>query len=482
MSTTANQDPYQDQQINVGTDYRLMLNQVGPLDPEYWSEEDSQFLPKSSMAIRNYVLATKDVMASNNGTVNVPFNSLTTFKFGNEGLPNVLGAEMHIKLPQLGDSGAANAHPLAAGYAGAGTMLRYVPYVAERYICGSQQEPLRFRFLNETLRAYTSEGLHIKRALCMDTEGTQKRAAYNNSVGAIPDEATTSLRYRLLIWLPHCSDSLDKNQLLPVQAFATEFTCQYRAPPLLGLVQSDVAHANIVTQPTTTTTPEVFIRLLYVVTEKAERGTFSNLVLSKKGLTYQTLQIGREQPLLVTGNAASTNNVIQLKGSVNPCAFMAWGVRYYDDTKEVGQTADHQDTNPVLRAVANVIRRPNWTNWQPWDAFALYDGGQRVTDKRGQDDMQNSLLQGHTCYFPGDFSTNIGWCVFTMYPTIENHGLGHITLNSMNNPRLLIDLPAMLSTENASATAQRQIDLFYFERNKTFLSNGGIVRLFAVSD
>jgi hypothetical protein len=105
-----------------------------------------------------------------------------------------------------------------------------------------------------------------------------------------------------------------------------------------------------------------------------------------------------------------------------------------------------------------------------------------VTDKRGQDDQQNSLLNGHTNYFPGDFGSNIGWCTFTMYPTIENHGLGHTTLNSMNNPRLLIDLPAMLSTENASATAQRQIDLFYFERNKTFMSNGGIVRLFAVSD
>jgi hypothetical protein len=320
MSTTANQDPQQDQQMSIGMDQRLMLNQVGPLDPEYWSEEDSQFLPKPAMAVRNYVLATKDVLATNNGTVNVGFNSLVTFKFGNEGTPNLLAAELHIKLPQLGDSGAANLHPLAGGYAGAGTMLRYVPYVAERVLCGQAQEPARFRFLNETLRAYTSEGLHIKRALCMDTEGTQKRAAYNNSVGAIPDEATNSLRYRLLVWLPHCGDAADKNMLLPVQAFATEFTWTFRIPPLLQLVQSDVAHANIVTQPTTTTTPEMFLRLLYVVTEKAERGTFSNLVLSKRGLTYQTLHIGREQPLLVTGNAASTNNVIQLRGSVNPCA------------------------------------------------------------------------------------------------------------------------------------------------------------------
>ena len=129
------------------------------------------------------------------------------------------------------------------------------------------------------------------------------------------------------------------------------------------------------------------------------------------------------------------------------------------------------------------VVRPNWVNFQPWLNQALFDGGNRVLDQRAQDDWLNSVCQGFTNYFPGDLATNIGFQAISAFPTIENHGMGHISLTSAQKPKIVIGLPALTTTEtNSGSGATRQIDVFYWERNLSHMSNGAIIRQYQVLD
>lgn len=482
MSTTANQDPQQDNHLTVGLDQRLALARVTPLDSEFWSEDASQFLPKPFQCIRNFTRVKTDILPVT-GTANAPFGQFVTFKYGQEGFPNLYGAELHFTLPKLGNAAQANAHPLDAGYGGAATdYIDWVPYIAEQLYCG--REPVRHRFSTETLRSHTADGLHIKRALCMDTEGTQKRAAYNNCVGAIADSANQIVRYRIQVWLPHGIDDVSKNQILPVQAFGQEFTLTFKMPTLLQCIQTNIATpaTNIVVSPTGSV-PTVFMRLLYLATEKAERGTFANHVLSAQGLTYMTMHIARETVVTTTGSTAAVTVTVPIKNFQNPSVFVAWVIRITDDLKAAGDTATHQDTNaPRPRSSAGlIVQAPNPTRFMAWDSYCFFDGGNRITSKRGQDDWQNSTIDGFTNFFPGDFSTNIGAHTFSEHPTVENHGLGHFSFTACSNPMLKIDLPA-LPTADSNSAAVRQVDVLSYERNKSYMSNGNIVRVFNVLD
>ena len=465
MSAGASQDPQQNVNATSGLDQILMYARVAVNDPEFQSETVTQFMPKPAQNIRNYVQLTRDVQ-STNGTNDAPFGQNITFKFGNEGFPNLLWGELHINMPKLVDSGASNKHPLDSGYAGTGTTLRWCPYFAERFIAGSG-EPLVHRHSTEKLRSVTAEGLHIKRALCQDNEGTAKRAAYNNSVGALPDEANSNtIWFRIPIWLPHCTDDVNFHQILPVQAFATEFQMSFKVPSLLSLIQSDITTAsNIVVDPAGSfSRPQIFLRLGYLVTEKAERGTFANMVLQTQGLTYQTMHVARETVIAIAppgGNANDVAITIPIKNSANPCAFMAGGIRYVDDLQPVGTSADHTDTNVPPRSPGGVVRLPNWTNWQPWTSWGVFDGSSRVMDSRGQDDWLNSTTQGFVNYFPGDIANNFIVIPCCQFPTIENHGMGHKSFSSMVNPKVVVNVPAPVSTEGgSSSTANRQIDWF----------------------
>jgi hypothetical protein len=482
MSTLANQDPQQDNHLTIGLDQRLALARVTPLDSEFWSEESSQFLPGTFQTIRNFTRVKVDILPQT-GTANAPFGQFVTFKYGQEGFPNLYGAELHFTLPKLVNAAAANAHPLDTGYGGGVTdYIEWLPYIAEQLYCG--REPVRHRFSTETLRSHTADGLHIKRALHMDTEGTQKRAAYNNGVGAIADAANQVVRYRIAVWLPHAVDEVSKKQILPVQAFGQEFQLTFKMPTLLQCIRTNIATpgTNIVVSPTGSV-PQVFMRLLYLATEKAERGTFANQVLSAQGLTYMTMHIARETVVTTTGSVGAVTVTIPIKNFQNPSVSVHWIVRITDDLKAAGDTATHQDTNsPIARSsAALVVQRPDQVRFLPWDAYCFFDGGNRITSKRGQDDWQNSTIDGHTCFYPGDFSTNIGSHTFSEHPTVENHGLGHFSFTACNNPMLKIDLPALPAAES-NTLAVRQVDCFSFEHNKCYMSNGNMIRVFNVLD
>lgn len=467
---------HQDLQLTVGLDQRLAMARAAVQDSDFQSETASQFMPKASQNCRNYAIVTKDVLPANNGSAIVDWNTWVTFKYGNEGYPNLLGAQLMFTLPRLVDAGAANLHPSDAAYAGAATFIEWQPFIGE--LLFGKADTARQRFSTETLRNLSAEALHIKRALCHDANGTAKRAAYNNSVKALATSAVTPVLPRLPVWLPHSTDDLNVHQIYPVQAFATENMLQFKMPTLLSVVRSDVATTtNIVGDPSSVTNPDgvkpqVFLRLIFAAVEKAERGTFANMVLSDTGLTYQTMHVARE-PSFQTTNTAAHTVTIPIKNSTNPNVFIAFVVRYIDDLKSTGDTAQITDTNTPPRAPAGTIRRPNYLNFQEWNAVALHDGGGRIKEKYSKDELQNCVLTGLSQLFPCDIGTKIGVIPFSLWPSVENHGLGHISMTSLVQPTVRIDLPAVSSKETG---ATRQIDLFYFHRNWIHMANGAICR------
>lgn len=474
------QDPYESQQLTIGVDQHLALTRAHVLDAFYINEKASQFLPKPATNIRPYRRMTKDVQPTGSSSTLVAFGQNIKFNIGNEGLPNLAAVEIHIELPKIVDSGAANLHPADGGYAGAATYINWVPYTGERFL-GGGGEPLRWRYGTEVLRTYTCEGIHIKRQLTMDAEGTTKAAAYRNAVGALPDTCAAVRRYQIALWMPHAPDEMNNHQLLPVQAFAQEFQISWKVPTISELVNSDIAAtANMVVDPAGSSGPKVFARLHFVVTEKAERGTLANMCLSSEGLGFQTMHIARETPTTVSGAGAQTVT-IDLKNSNNPCVFLAFGVRMLDDTAKHGD-AGTNDTHVPARTVGGLVKRHNWTNWHPWESYQLFDGGSAITDKRNYTDWVNSTCAGLSNYFPCDLGTYLGVIPFSDWPTVENHGLGHLSIATCTNPKLKIGLPAISTYDSTEAGTSRIVDIFYFERNLVHMKDGNIIRSFNVSE
>lgn len=472
------QNPEKDVQLNVGLDSRLAYNRNGPTDNDFWSEVDSQFMPKPSMNCRNYTLEERDVQPAGLGSATVAFNTLVNIKYGaSEGYPNLYAAQLYMIMPRLVDSGATNRHPQDALYAGTGTVLQWQPWLAE--LVYGRAEPATQRFSTEIMRKVAADTLHVKRELCHDSNGTSKRVAYSNSVGAVARSAVTETVFRLPLWLPHTTDEPNFHQILPVQAFATEFTCTLKVPRLLELIQSDVTPANIIPDPAASIPfPQIFARLYYVVTEKAERGNFANMVLSDTGLVYQVMQASKE--VAVTTATTTAHTVTQvIRTGQNPTAFIAVIVRYIDDLKAVGDAAQINDTNVPPRAVGGFIQRPRYMNFQPWNWIELRDGGNRVVSRLTMDEWQNCTIKGISNRFPCDLNTNIAVITFTAWPTVENHGLGHCTPTTLNSPTIAVNLPAVASTETG---ASRQVDIIYFERNWVHMANGTIIRVYQVLD
>lgn len=480
----SNGNPYQDSHETIGADQRLAFSQVSAQDPFFNSADQSQFVPKEPVNIRNYFLTHRDIYPAGSSVTRIPFGSQVTFKVGNEGLPNLFACELHIELPVVLGSDATN-HPTVVGstataQAGGGalaTFLDWQPYVAEKFISKSG-EPARWMYGTETLRSFTAAGLHAKRALCFDSEATTKAAAYKNSVGAIADSTAAVRYYRLMLPLPQGTDDVNFHQMLPVQAFGQEFVFKFQIPLLTELVRTDCTASTVVASGSGTAAyPAVFMRAHYHVPEKAERGLYANALLKPKGLTFQTMHIAREtQVTAITSSAQTVKTAI--RNSTNPCVFLVAGLRFTDDQSAIG-AAGTTDTNVPIRTVGSVVVAPNWTNWLQWDAVAVMDNSNRILPKRGYDDWQNSVCNGISCFFPCDITTNLCVVPFSAFPRIENSGLGHITLTALSSPSLWLDIPA---NATADSTCTRTLDIFYYERNMCHMKDGNIYRWFAVQD
>lgn len=478
----SNGDPYQDTQETIGADQRLAFTRVSAQDPFYISEKHSQFVPKEPTNIRNYFLTHRDVMPVGSTDGRVPFGSLVQFKFGNEGLPNLYALELQVEMPIVWTL-TATSHLGGTGPTGlAATFLDWCPYVGEKLI-SKNGEPARIMYGTETLRSFTSVGLHMKRVLCYDSEANTKLAAYNNSVGAVQD-STAAIRYfRLPIPMPQGTDDVNFHQMLPVQAFGQEFVLKFQLASMLELVVTDGTPANLQAQGTGSAAyPKLFLRCHYHVPEKAERGLYANTLSSPKGLTFQTMHIARETQVTAITSSAQTVKT-SIRNSTNPCVFLVAGLRWTDDVATTGAASTYADTNSPARSISSIICNPQWTNWLRWDAVTVTDGGNRILPKRGFDDWQNSTCNGISCYFPCQITTNLCVVPFSAFPRIENAGLGHISLTSLNQPQLWLDIPTTASTssfENASMT--RVLDILYFERNMVHMKDANIIRWFAVQD
>lgn len=470
--------PYQNMNQTLGKDHLLTLNRLAVASAEYMGAVESINMPAGSITVRNYVETFEDVEPSSA----IDFGKWVTIKFGNEGFSNLVAAELCFQLPRVYNSGASNAHPDDSGYSGsASDYIEWVNFVGERLL-GDDDNPLRFSHATETLREYTSTGQHIRRRLCQDSEGTSKRVAYENAVGGGNADTTQYARQCYVpVHLPWAIDEWETRQTAPLHAFANEQQLKFKIPSMKALLASNITAANLVADATTPFT--CFLRLHYVVTELAERTKMANLAMQHPGITYMTSHIARETPsAVVTGPAAATVDV-EIRNQTNPFHFFAFVVRNPDDLLAVGDAASFNDANVPPRAASNLIQSPQFTRFLPWDAFEVLDGSNRITPKFSRNYQAVSYYKGFSRYFPCDILTNIGFYAPCMQPAVENQGLGHGDYTSNNKPVLRVYLPAIATTdpEYHASAVQRRVDVFYFERNKIYMRNGVMIRMYNVA-
>ena len=472
-------DPLESAQATVGIDQRLQLSRVAIQDAFYLDDSASQLMPVPSKSIRPYTHATRDVMPANVGSSSIAFGQNLTFNIGQEGLPNLYAVELHASLPKLVDAGAANLHPLDAGYAGAATSIAWVPYVGEKIVSG-EEKVIKWTYGTETLRTYKADNILTKRLLNLDSEGSTVPAAYRNAVGAVSDEANARRYYSTHVWKFWGKDKPCLEELFPVQAFGQELKLQFKFPALTELVLSDVATtANVVAA--SGETPKCFVRLHYKVPEKAERSAAANMTLTANGVQRMTMHIANETRTSVTTSARQEVPIL-IRNSQNPCACITFIVRMAEDLLAFGAVGTNDPAHVPARSVGGLIKRPNWTNFHPWESWQVFDGSSAITDKRNYIDWVNSTINGLSCYFPCDVNSLIGVVPFSDFPAIEEHGMGHVTLTSMNSPRLVVTLPSIASYDANETSSARVIDVMYWERNKVHMIKGNVIRVFNVSE
>lgn len=463
--SAVNNDPQFNRLVTDGKESNLHRVISAPQAPDHLDDENSLFLPSASVNYRPYFPNEhRDVEPESA----VRFGGQATFRIGNEGYGALARMELHVKLPVIGDSagGVANPHPLDVGYAGAGTFIDWQPYIGE-LLNGGLEGQVRIQQGTEVLRTYDCEGIHVKRRLCMDNEGSNKRAAYENGVGRLSASTQSELWLVIPVWSQWGTDDTNYNQMFPTQAFGVPTTIKIDIPRLGQLVQTDVAASNLRvvengSYDTQGNLSTMFMRLHFVVTNTAERVAFANLTLREGGLSYKVMHSVKEAKFLTTTTTAHTVKV-PIERSQNPCAFLVAYVRALDDTKAVGETSEADDARIQPRSSGGVIQRPDAFRYLPISAYYLEDSGKRITPVWSPGTW-NSSQMGHVNYFPSTPVDEWACIVFTISPTLENHGMGHTNFSASHKPQLVLELPAIdAAVEGAIST--REVTLITYERN-----------------
>lgn len=493
MSTYASPNselPFQNLNQTLGKDHLLTLNRLSVAAAEYMGAVESINMPAGSITVRNYVETHEDVEP----TAAIDFGKWVTIKFGNEGFSNLVAAELCFQMPRVvNNATTGDLHPkdptyVSAGGGSASDYINWIDFIGERLI-GDDDNPLRFSHATETLREYTSTGQHIRRRLCQDSEGTSKRVAYENAVGGGSADSTQYARqYYVPLHLPWAIDEWEPRQTAPLHAFANEQQLKFKIPTLKSLLSTNIGAANILVDTTNGPAFSCFLRLHYVVTELAERTKAANLAMTHPGITYMTSHIARETPsAVVTGRGATTVDV-EIRNQTNPFHFLAFVVRNPDDLLAVGDGATGSaDTYPTPRAASNLIQSPQFTRFLSWDSFEILDGSNRLTPRYSSNYQTCSYHKGISRYFPCDIITKIGFYAPCMQPAVENQGLGHGDFTSNNKPILRVYLPEITAAGpdkeeySVGASLQRRVDVFYFERNKIYMRNGIMIRMYNVA-
>jgi hypothetical protein len=71
----SNGNPQQDSHETIGADQRLAFSQVAAQDAFYLSADQSQFVPKEPVNIRNYFLTHRDIYPAGSSVTRIPFGS-----------------------------------------------------------------------------------------------------------------------------------------------------------------------------------------------------------------------------------------------------------------------------------------------------------------------------------------------------------------------------------------------------------------------
>lgn len=468
-------DPKKDQLNRDGKESNLARIISAPQAADHLANDATLHSVSGSQNFRPYYREHRDVEARNA----VKFGQKAVFDLGNEGYGLIDRVEVCVKLPKVGDSAAAAAtsHPDDAGYGGAGTFMQWQPNMGELML-GGLDGSLRWKHGTETIRSYTPEQIHVKRRLCMDNEGSSKRAVYENSILRLPQTTQNEQYLYIPLWTPWGVDDSNLHGLFPAHAVGVPLTIEADIPSLGQLIQSDVAAANLRVVSsgafdTTSVIPEIFLRVHYIVTTVAERVAFANLTNQPGGLRYKVLHSLSMQKQLTSTRTAHQFK-IDLNLSQNPCVFTVAFVRFQDDTKAVGDnTAEDNDSRGLPRAVGGVIQRPDWTRFLPIDSWHITDGSQQITPTFSSGYYANSAM-GHCSLFPSSPPDDLAVISFSHAPIIENHGMGHTNFSASHKPQFVVNLPAIDDALEGAAQTSREIVVMTFERNHFAFEAGQI--------
>lgn len=460
----SNDDPYKHEAATASKEQRLAARREGGSDAEFLDDVTSFFIPNTSFSKAR----PHDVEFVDINPVNDPkFGQQVKFEIGSEGYAGLVALELHIKLPRLAnrltETNGAYFHPEdGAAYTTAGGLvadiLRWVPYVGEQFQ-GGENDHLTFSFMNTPIRETTVQQIHNKRVLCAHDKATHKYDNYKNAVGAISDESEVPRRYSALLWTPHGVDGIDYSRIIPMHAFSIPLGVSWKVPKIVDLIQTNILApgTNVVALTENGDLggqPEVFIRAMYINMEKSERAKLANTVLNE-GLTFKVQQSMTMEKVYVAGDGAKTVEV-PLKYAENPVVYMVATVRMVDDTKAVGEEADHATLDRTFNS--NIVQNPDRYNYLPIDSWQLKDANKSLTGKWSAGQWKTSPL-GHTNFFPSTPVCDRAVLTFAVRPGNEAHASGHIGFTHMTDPKLVLELPA-LPAEEAGGTRVVEVHAF----------------------
>lgn len=498
MSQPINSDPRYGKQPTAGREYILGLPKLGISSSEYQNPVNSLFMRTAPVNYRNYFMEWRDVDPINKSTLR--FGDKCVIPYGNESAADLVGSELHFRLPRLyrkdGPFTSANGNPADGTPPGStyqavapsggigpalGDYLEWQPFIGE-LIQGGLSGKVYQRHGSETTRAHTPHEIHFKRRICEDSEATSKRDVYINGAGGLVDNTNVAVDLVVKNWLPHMPDvGRTYDSMLPMQAFGQQFEYEFQIAPIQECIRTNIPLASLNTSDgREDSRPIIFMRNYYVVNELAHRNATAMETMTETGIQYQTTHTITERDYEINASNVDLEVAIDIEYNRNPTSFTLITLHYKDDLAAAGTiaTAADVDPDPTTKRTYNsggteFIGRPNWLATIPPTAWWVQDSSEKVTNEYSMGPWLNSQVGGHTNFFastPSEDYALIPWCVA---PAVENNGVGQQDFSSMKKPRVHVVVPP----NNAKNVNQKRIArVTNFTRNSFTAVQGQTVR------
>lgn len=447
---------------SVGRDDLFAAITSGVADPEYLDDANSQFTPVADLNTRPHMEEEIDIPVETGSGV---FGKKAQVKIGHQG-PTLLGdVSIHYKITVDSANAAAN--------------CELVPFIAE-YLLG---ENFRIQYANNTIRQYSREVQHLYGRVMNDDRGYAD-SAYRQRVGAhevdrtIVASTAQVFEFSVPLWQPFKQMANRYDHMFVAGGHADELVYSWTIPSFESIFRAAAPLGDgsygFTLPAASTITMEVSARAKFMNVLKAERtahitkvqsnGGISRTILSPEvqeaeiagsGVSGGTIAGGstvlQARTLSAAAGAVENLGKIDLKNLVNPCALLAFMVRFVVDTEAATSSS----------ADAGSIPRPDWTCAQPYKKYHLRENGKRFLVEHSMKQVREDEWPRYLNSRPVD---GIGIISFCEHPTLQNFGGGHITPSTMNNPQLWITM-SNRPLEERSRTAT----------NGTYLSAGAVL-------